>query len=80
MTISNGHSASSTPAYTIAAAARVWLVAALSNTREPADRPAVRDDLMRTWLPGGGNGYRNGRHAATWAELHSRFDLVEVTP
>lgn len=30
--------------------ARVWLVAGLAHTSEPADRPAVRDDLMRTWF------------------------------
>ncbi|MFD9665377.1 hypothetical protein ACFWAY_27770 [Rhodococcus sp. NPDC059968] len=61
---------------------RVWLVAALAHTREPADRPAVRDDLMRTWVPEPGSGYRtrDGRRRATWAQLHSRFDLVEVTP
>ncbi|QZS56653.1 hypothetical protein [Rhodococcus opacus] len=61
---------------------RVWLVAALAHTCEPTDRPAVRDDLMRTWVPEPGSGYRtrDGRRRATWAQLHSRFDLVEVTP
>ena len=63
-------------------ASRVWLVAALAHTCEPTDRPAVRDDLMRTWVPEPGSGYRtqDGRRRATWAQLHSRFDLVEVTP
>ncbi|WAM19399.1 hypothetical protein [Rhodococcus sp. JS3073] len=82
MTISNNrHSAGAGSARPIATAARVWLVAALSNTGEPTDRPAVRDDLMRTWLPDRGTGYRspNGRRRATWAELHARFDLMEVT-
>jgi hypothetical protein len=39
----------------------------------------VRDDLMRHWHPAPG-GYRtaDSRHHATWAELHARFDLVEV--
>ena len=62
--------------------ARVWLVAGLAHTSEPADRPAVRDDLMRTWVPEPGSGYRtpDGRRRTTWAQLHSRFDLVEVTP
>ncbi|WP_124394284.1 hypothetical protein [Rhodococcus wratislaviensis] len=62
--------------------ARVWLVAGLAHTSEPVDRPAVRDDLMRTWVPEPGSGYRtpDGRRRTTWAQLHSRFDLVEVTP
>lgn len=81
MTISkNRHSASATFTHPIATAARVWLVSGLSNTGEPTDRPAVRDDLMRTWLPDRGSGYRSldGRRRVTWAELHARFDLVEV--
>ncbi|QYB00870.1 hypothetical protein I1A62_26680 [Rhodococcus sp. USK10] len=62
--------------------ARVWLVAGLAHTSEPVDRPAVRDDLMRTGVPEPGSGYRtpDGRRRTTWAQLHSRFDLVEVTP
>ncbi|MFD9668312.1 hypothetical protein ACFWAY_43115 [Rhodococcus sp. NPDC059968] len=82
MTITkNKNSAGAGSAHPIVTAARVWLVAALSNTGEPADRPVVRDDLMRTWLPDRGSGYRspNGRRRVTWAELHARFDLVEVT-
>ena len=61
--------------------ARVWLVAPLSNAGEPADRPVVRDDLMRTWLPDTDNtGYHtlNGGRHTTWEELHCKFDLVEV--
>ena len=63
-------------------AGRVWLVAALCRTAAPADRPAVRDDLMRTWLPVAGAAYRSsdGKHQATWAQLHAQFDLVEVYP
>ncbi len=59
---------------------RVWLVAEISGDDEPIDRPAVRDDLMRRWTPVEGNLYRiaSGRHCATWAELHARFDLVEI--
>ncbi|MFC9766558.1 hypothetical protein [Rhodococcus jostii] len=77
----NRHRAGAGAAHPTATAGRVWLVAALSTTREPADRPVVRDDLMRTWLPDRGTVYRspNGRRRATWAELHARFDLVEVT-
>lgn len=62
------------------APARVWL-AAMSNTcAEPLDRPAVRDDMMRTWLPESDSRYRStdGRRRYTWDELRSRFDLVEV--
>lgn len=60
---------------------RVWLVAGVSATdNEPADLPVVRDDLMRTWEPGADNRWHtaDGRHHATWTELHARFDLVEV--
>ncbi|MXP21734.1 hypothetical protein GIY30_10280 [Gordonia sp. HNM0687] len=59
---------------------RVWLVAAVCGSAEPADRPAVRDDLMRMWRPGHDDLYRtvDGRRCATWAELRERFDLVEV--
>ncbi len=59
---------------------RGWLVAALVHTCESADRPTVRNDLMRTWVPEPGSGYRthDGRRRATWAQLPARFDLVEV--
>lgn len=59
---------------------RVWLVASVRDIPEPADRPTVRDDLMRTWRPEGDCSYRceYGKRCATWAELHARFDLVEV--
>jgi hypothetical protein len=58
---------------------RVWLAGAERGRLVPADAPVVRDDLMRHWQPAPG-GYRtaDGRHYATWAELHARFDLVEV--
>jgi hypothetical protein len=61
---------------------RVWLVAGLGNTPNPVDRPVVRDDLMRQWWPGPDGRYHtaDGRHHANWTELHTRFDLVEVTP
>jgi hypothetical protein len=60
---------------------RVWLVAGLSTTdNAPRDLPVVRDDLIRTWHPGADGIYHtaDGRHHATWTELHTRFDLVEV--
>lgn len=59
---------------------RVWLVAGMREDREPADHPVVRDDLMREWESGSDGRYHtlDGRHHATWAELHARHDLVEV--
>jgi hypothetical protein len=59
---------------------RVWLVGAAGNRPEPVDRPVVRDTWMRTWLPGPDGVYHStdGRHHATWTELHARYDLVEV--
>jgi hypothetical protein len=35
---------------------------------------------MRTWQPGDDGTYHSadGWHRATWNELHSRYDLVEV--
>ena len=60
---------------------RVWLVAGLDTTPAPADLPTVRDDLMRTWHPDGAGEFHttDGRHHATWTDLHARHDLVEVT-
>lgn len=59
---------------------RVWLVAGLGNTPTPVDQPPVRDSLMRRWEHGPDGRYHttDGRHHASWAELHARFDLVEV--
>jgi protocatechuate 3,4-dioxygenase beta subunit len=56
---------------------RVWLV---GITSDPADQPVVRDTRMRTWQPGDDGRYHSadGWHHATWTELHSRYDLVEV--
>jgi protocatechuate 3,4-dioxygenase beta subunit len=56
---------------------RVWLVGAAPD---PEDQPTVRDTRMRTWQPGEDGRYHSsdGWHHATWTELHSRFDLVEV--
>lgn len=58
----------------------MWL-AGLGGRPEPADHPVVRDDLMRQWQPGEDGSYHtaDGRHHATWTDLHVRFDLVEVT-
>lgn len=63
---------------------RVWLVAGLSTADSqvaPADGPVVRDDLMRRWYPGVDGRWHtaDGRHHVTWADLRSRYDLVEVT-
>lgn len=59
---------------------RVWLVAGLGTAPEPVDCPSVRDDQMRRWDCGPDGRYHSadGWHHATWAELHARFDLVEV--
>lgn len=63
---------------------RVWLVAGLSTPdgvdSVPVDRPVVRDDLMRCWEPGEGGWWHtvDGRHHATWTDLRTRYDLVEV--
>jgi hypothetical protein len=59
---------------------RVWLVRGIGTTPDPTDLPAVRDTWLRTWLPGADGIYHtaDGRHHATWAELHARCDLVEV--
>lgn len=62
---------------------RVWLVSPLCTAAAPTDCPAVRDHLMRTWVPvAGAAAYRSadGKHQTTWAQLHSQFDLVEVYP
>jgi hypothetical protein len=60
---------------------RVWLVAGLRDAPAPVDAVTVRDDLMRTWTPGPDSNWHtaDGRHHATWRELHGRYDLVEVT-
>ena len=59
---------------------RVWLVAGIGSTPDPTDHPVVRDNRMITWQPDATGTYHstNGYHHATWTELHSRFDLVEV--
>ena len=62
---------------------RVWLVAGgRIPDPDPSDLPAVRDDLMHTWRPGadGLMHMTDGSHDhhATWRELRSRYDLVEV--
>ncbi|HET9143392.1 hypothetical protein [Actinophytocola sp.] len=64
----------------VSATPRVWLVARTGSTADPTDGPVVRDTRMRTWRPGPDGAYHStdGWHHATWAELHSRFDLIEV--
>lgn len=59
---------------------RVWLAAGLADQGPPADRPVVRDDLMHVWCPGEDGRWHtaDNRHHLDWAELHARFDLVEV--
>jgi len=63
-----------------AARPRVWLVS-LSFAPDPADHPTVRDNRMVTWRPDPAGRYHSadGHHHATWSELHTRFDLVEVS-
>lgn len=59
---------------------RVWLVAGLGHTPDPDDMPTVRDDQMHVWHFGtdGRLHTADGRHHATWTELHARTDLHEV--
>ncbi|MEV0066667.1 hypothetical protein [Amycolatopsis sp. NPDC050768] len=66
---------------TTTAAPRVWLAAGLGTSPAPADRPTLRDDLMRQWRAGSDGLWHtpDGRHHADWTELHTRYDLVEVT-
>lgn len=65
--------------------ARVWLVAGLARTEPPAPDAvgvsAVRDDQLRVWESTGDGRWHttDGRHHASWHELHDRFDLMEVT-
>ena len=59
----------------------MWLAAGLCRTPDPTDHPVVRDDQLRRWLPDEHGRYHtaDGRHHATWCDLHARYDLVEVT-
>lgn len=59
---------------------RVWLVGTIGTMPDPTDLPTVRDTWLRTWHPGPDGRYHSadGRHHATWTELHTRYDLVEV--
>jgi hypothetical protein len=65
---------------TITVQPRVWLVAGIGTTPDPVDLPTVRDNRMRTWAADQDGRYHStdGYHHATWSELHTRFDLVEV--
>jgi hypothetical protein len=67
------------PAHTVTRP-RVWLVAGIGATPDPTDHPVVRDNRMITWQPDPSGAYHStdGHHHATWTELHSRFDLVEI--
>lgn len=61
-------------------APRVWLAA--TPCAVPADRPVVRDQMGRQWGPENHTDCyctADGRHHADWRELHTLFDLVEVT-
>lgn len=60
---------------------RVWLAG--DANPDPMDLPTVRDGRMCIWCPDG-NGCgdyhsADGWHHATWTQLHTWFDLVEVT-
>lgn len=59
---------------------RVWLVGTIGTTPDPTDLPTVRDTRMRTWRPDADGRYHSvdGWHHATWTELHTSYDLVEV--
>jgi hypothetical protein len=59
---------------------RVWLVASIGPAPDPVDRPTVRDNRMITWHADTTGRYHStdGWHHASWTELHSRFDLVEI--
>lgn len=62
---------------------RVWLAAGLGGTTLPpteSDRPQVRDDQGRVWIPGTDGLWHTAdrRHHQTWQQLHARSDLCEV--
>jgi hypothetical protein len=59
--------------------ARVWL-SGRQAAAEPSASTWLRDDRMRTWVPGGRGVWftTDGRHQATLAELRAESDLVEV--
>lgn len=59
---------------------RVWLVAGLGTDIAPTDLPTVRDDQMHVWSFGDDGRLHtpDGRHHATWGDLHARTDLFEV--
>lgn len=59
---------------------RVWLSSGVDVDTAPIDRPVVRDVWLRTWVPGPDGMWHtaDGYHHATWIELHTWFDLVEV--
>lgn len=62
---------------------RVWLVAGgRTPDPRPDQLPAVRDDLMHVWRPGGDGLMHMATdghdHHAGWTELRARYDLVEV--
>lgn len=65
--------------------ARVWLVTGVAPTTtlspDAVGVAAVRDDQLRIWESTGDGWWHttDGRHHATWTELHNRFDLVEVS-
>jgi hypothetical protein len=63
--------------FTSTAGSRVWLAG--SSPPPPIDGPTL-SDLTRVWLPSPDGDYRtpDGRHHATWSELHARHDLIEV--
>lgn len=58
---------------------RVWLVG-LGDAAEPANATTVRDDLARRWRLDADGLWRtiDGRHHATWEQLHATSDLVEI--
>lgn len=67
-------------------AVRVWLVAGLAHDSAAPEPEAVgvsslRDGQLRVWRSSGDGWWHtaDGRHHASWRELHDRFDLMEVS-
>jgi hypothetical protein len=60
---------------------RVWLVAGLGAEHPPAQPVEVVDDQLHHWIPGPDGLLHtvDGRHHASWTELHQRTDLREVS-
>jgi hypothetical protein len=60
---------------------RVWLAAGIGAEAPHDHLVAVHDDQGRTWFAEDDGCFHTGdnRRHASWAELHARTDLIEVT-